>query len=84
MAQANKARQQVPFALMMVDDKLNWIQIKEGEAKRGIKALISKFEEFHGYKPSKTKVFICHPETKWDGIAGYSIPQGAWAPVEVK
>lgn len=72
-------RQEVPFSLMLSDKRLNWVMVKGGEDVR------AAFKKFHGYAPGREAVLvICHPETKWDGIGGYSVPRGAWLPVTFK
>lgn len=68
-----------PFRWFMQDYKMNWVMADANEDVRVV------FEEFHGYTARKPYlVMVCHPETKWDGIGGYTIPQGEWMPVKVK
>ncbi len=74
-------RAKPPFKIMLTDaSTLDWVCV--GPEKAG--KVKEFFKEFHG-KPLSNRwiMFICHPETTWDGAGGYTVPAGQWAPVMV-
>lgn len=76
-----KTRTAQPFALMLTDlTTLDWVQVKSGD----IDAAREAFKKFHGREVGRQfAVYACHPETKWDGAGGFTVPAGQWCPVLV-
>lgn len=81
MDTATKTRKAQPFAIMLTDlDTLDWVMIQKG----GLDEARIKFNSFHKKPCGKNfAAYACHPDTKWDGAGGYSIPHGEFAPVLV-
>jgi len=78
---ARRDRKPAPLVkFMLTDASLEWVQYQAGVKDDGRKA----FKDFHGHAPrAGFRLFMCHPDTAWDGAGGYSIPAGEWAPIQV-
>ena len=77
---SKSSSEEVPFKIQAIDQRLNWVIIKNGESVR------DAFMRFHKRAPKRPVILtICHPETTFgDDIGFYSAPVGAWRPVSLK
>lgn len=76
---------EAPALRFFMQDGLDWVSYtaKAGDdVERDGRAF---FKGYHKRAPRKGfRLFMCHPDTKWDGVGGYSVPAvGGWAPVRV-
>ncbi len=80
-----------PAFRVMMQDGLDWVSYtpaQPGESDGREAGLEGDgravFREFHGRKPrAGFRVFLCHHDTRWDGVGGYTVPRDGWKPVRV-
>lgn len=80
-----------PRFRIMMQDGLDWVAYTPAQPQEGDGGDAGRegdgravFREFHGRKPrAGFRLFLCHPDTRWDGIGGYTVPKDGWRPQRV-